>query len=125
MQLVPSHKLIDINPEDLVTFHHPNDIECSVLTTDNNTDINDANTTAPDRNIDDSEFASIETPNDNTNDCVTINPANQNDSVPVWRTNQNVQVVLPKQNQTVKYHHGQNPWETVTLEKVNIRTGLK
>ena len=82
MQLVPSHELIDLNPADPVNLHHPNDIECSVPTTDNNTDISDVNTTAPDRNIDDfDEFVSIETPNDNTNNSVTVNHTNHNDSV--------------------------------------------
>ena len=95
---------------------HSNDTECSVPTTDKNTDITDANTTIPDHNIDDfDEFVSIEIPNDNTNDNVTFNHTNQNDSVPVWHTRQSVQVVLPKQNQIVKYCHGQNPQETVTM----------
>ena len=96
-------------------IQHSNDIESSVPTTDNNTDISDANTTTPDRNIDDfDEFVSIEIPNDNAND-VTVNHTNQNDSMPVWHTRQSVQVVLPKQNQIVKYCHGQNPQETVTM----------
>ena len=101
---------------DSANLPHPNDIKCSVLTTDNNTDFNDANTTASERSIDDfDEFLSIETPNDNTNDSVTVNPTNQNDSVPVWCNSQNLQIVLPKQNQTAKQQQGQNPWETVTV----------
>ena len=97
------HELIDINPVDSANLPHSNDIKCSLLTTDNNTDFNDANTTAPERNIDDfDEFLLIETPNDNTNDSVTVNPTNQNDSVPVWHNTENLQIVLPKQNQTAK-----------------------
>ena len=87
-------------------MHHPNNIKCSVLTTDNNTDIKDANTTAPDCDIDDcdiDEFVSIEPPNNNTSDSDTIYHINQNDCAPVRHTSENVQVVLPKQNQTVKY----------------------
>ena len=100
LRFVPSHELIDMNPVYSVNLHHPSDIECSVPTTDNNTDITDANTTASDRNIDDfDEFVPIQTTNDNTNDSVTVNHTNQNDSVPVRHTSQNVQVVLPKENQ--------------------------
>ena len=104
-------------PVDSVNLHQPDDIMSSVPSTDNNTDINDANTTAPDCNIDDfDEFVSIETQNDNKNDSVTVNHTNQNDSTLVRHTSQNVQVVLPKQNQTAKYcHDGQNPWETATI----------
>ena len=103
------------SPVDSVNLYHPNDIKSSVPTTHNKADINDANAFAPNRNTDEFyEFVSIETPNENTNDSVTVNHTYQSDSVPVRYTNQNVQVVLPKQNQTVKYCHGQNPWETLT-----------
>ena len=62
-------------------------LKCLVPTTDNNTDIIDAYTTGPDQYIGDfDEFVSIETPNTNTNDSVTVNHTNLNGSVPVRHT---------------------------------------
>ena len=89
-------------------------LKFSVMTT-HNTDINNTSTTAPNRKIGDfDEVVLIETPNDNTNDSVTVNHTNtnQNDSTSVQCANQNVQIVLPKYNQTVKYH-------LITLDKIH------
>ena len=62
--------------------------------TTQNTDINNTSTTAPNRKIGDfDEVVLIETPNDNTNDSVTVNHTNQNDSTSVQCANQNVQIV--------------------------------